>query len=188
MLHRQPRRRPGPANTAATSKSAATPPPATGAILVVLLDTGIRASELCDLVVEDYDTKNGRLHIDSKGQQRSLCLARRSRPQDNLALPGRTGRRPTHRPLFATRSSQPLDRNNRHIGLNAAPSAPASNANVTTSAISFAINFLRNGGSVLELQRLLGHERMETAHLRHPGWSPTCAKPTQASPADNWDR
>ena len=86
------------------------------AILVVLLDTGIRASELCDLVVEDYDTKNGRLHIrDGKGNKgRFVWLGEAARKAIWRYQAERGDAQPTD-PLFATRSNQPLDRNNlRH--------------------------------------------------------------------------
>ena len=160
------------------------------AILVVLLDTGIRASELCDLVVEDYDTKNGRLHIrDGKGNKgRFVWLGEAARKALWRYQADRGDAQPTD-PLFATRSNQPLDRNNlRHMIERCAKRAGVTKANVHRFRHSFAINFLRNGGSVLELQRLLGHERMETLRIYVTlAESDLREAQRKASPADNWD-
>ena len=60
------------------------------AILLTLLDTGLRASELCALCVQDYDQKSGKAHVrKGKGAQEPLRLVRRNGAQGGLALPGR---------------------------------------------------------------------------------------------------
>ncbi len=52
---------------------------------------------------------------------------------------------------------------------------------------TFAITFLRNGGSVLELQRMLGHERLDTVRI-YASLAEADLQEAQkrASPADNW--
>ena len=52
---------------------------------------------------------------------------------------------------------------------------------------TFAINFLRNGGSVLELQRMLGHEHLSTVKI-YASLAESDIQEAQrrASPADNW--
>src|SRR5690606_25728239 len=82
---------------------------------------------------------------------RYLATRKRQRPND---------------PLFATRIGTPID---RYALLNmvsrTAARAGVSGANVHKFRHTFAITFLRNGGNVLQLQKLLGHERMETLRI-----------------------
>ena len=54
-------------------------------------------------------------------------------------------------------------------------------------APTFAINYLRNGGNVLELARLMGHSRTETLQI-YVDLAQTDLQDAQrrASPADNW--
>lgn len=52
---------------------------------------------------------------------------------------------------------------------------------------TFAITFLRNGGNVLELQRLLGHEKMDTLRIYVELAQLDLANAqAAASPADHW--
>ena len=52
---------------------------------------------------------------------------------------------------------------------------------------TFAINFLRNGGSVLELQHMLGHERLDTVRIYASLAESDLRKAQErASPADKW--
>ena len=52
---------------------------------------------------------------------------------------------------------------------------------------TFAVQFLRNGGNVFELQRILGHERMDTLHIYVTlAQSDLAAAQRAHSPADNW--
>jgi site-specific recombinase XerD len=50
------------------------------AIILVLLDSGIRASELCNLDISDYDERRGRLHVrSSKGDKsRYVCICNKA--------------------------------------------------------------------------------------------------------------
>ena len=52
---------------------------------------------------------------------------------------------------------------------------------------TFAVNFLRNGGNVFDLQHMLGHERIETLQV-YVKLAQTDIEVVQqkASPADNW--
>lgn len=66
-------------------------------------------------------------------------------------------------PLFATRTDRPLNRTNllhhlQRIGRNAG----VESVHPHRFRHIFAIMYLRNGGNVFELQRILGHESLDT--------------------------
>ena len=64
------------------------------AIVLTLLDTGLRATELCSLTVEDVDLKTGKVNVrhgvggGAKGWERPCHLPGEGCPQGRLALPG----------------------------------------------------------------------------------------------------
>lgn len=159
------------------------------AILLTLVDTGIRASELCDLLIGDYESKTGRLHIrHGKGNKsRYVYAGDATRKALWRYLADRPDAKP-EQPLFATRTGIALERNNlRHLIENCAARAGVTNATVHKFRHTCAINFLRNGGSLLELQRILGHESMNTLHIYVTlAESDLSAAQRRASPADNW--
>jgi integrase/recombinase XerD len=159
------------------------------AILLTLLDTGVRASELCDLRIFDYDLKTGRLHVrKGKGDKsRYVWAGEATRKAIWRFLASRPDAKPEH-PLFPTRTDQPLDRSNLLKMISAcAKRAGVIAANVHKFRHTFAITFLRNGGTVLELQRLLGHERVDTLKIYVTlAESDLSAAQRRASPADNW--
>jgi len=159
------------------------------AIIVTLIDTGVRASELCSLEIRDYSQQTGRLLVrQGKGSK------------DRPVFLGQTGRRllwrylaerPTaspNDPIFPTNTNRPLERNNLRKTLQRiGQRAGVANVTVHRFRHTFAVTFLRNGGSVLELQEMLGHEKMETVRI----YAKLAAVDLQAaqrraSPADNW--
>ncbi|TXH45902.1 MAG: hypothetical protein E6Q97_30685, partial [Desulfurellales bacterium] len=81
------------------------------AIILTLVDTGMRASELCALAIADYDTKRGRLHIQhGKGDKaRYVVTGKRTQKAIWRYLLSRTGARGDD-PLFATDTGRRLDR------------------------------------------------------------------------------
>lgn len=65
--------------------------------------------------------------------------------------------------------------------------AGVSHANVHRFRHTFAITFLRNGGNVLALQKLMGHEKMDTLRVYVELAQMDLQKAQQlASPADRW--
>lgn len=160
------------------------------AIITVLLDTGMRASELCGLVVGDYNQKKGQLYIrHGKGDKgRFVYLGAGARKHLWRYLATRPEAKPVE-PLFASARLTHLDRTAlRHLIQRCAQRAGVDNPTVHRFRHTFAINFLRNGGNLLQLQNLLGHERMDTvriyAQLAQLDLEQAQAK---ASPADNWN-
>jgi len=128
--------------------------------LRILFDTGVRISEATGLRVADV--RDGYLRVRGKGGHerlvpvgRLLAAAlrrylererpRAERPDEPLLL-GRDGR-----PLTARAVYQAMRRLARAVGVAGVRVSPH------TCRHTFAIGFLRNGGSVLALQRILGH-------------------------------
>lgn len=158
-------------------------------ILVTLLDTGLRASELCALVYGDYEPEAGRIIVrHGKGdKRRTVYLGQAAQRQLWRYLSSCQAIRSID-PLFTTRVGTALTRGQLFKMIAATGKrAGVVDANVHRFRHTFAISFLRNGGNVLELQRLLGHERMDTLRIYvELAQFDLANAQTRASPADNW--
>lgn len=133
------------------------------AILLFLLDTGCRASELCSLKVEDLDLQGRRCTVMGKGNKsRSLFFGRdttkalwnylkeeRHEQGDSLFLADRGER--AGEPLTRSGLLQLIERLGKAAGLDTCRCSPH------TFRHTFAIEFLRGGGNVFSLKELLGH-------------------------------
>ena len=132
-------------------------------ILLFLLDTGARASELCSLRVRDLDLTARRCTVLGKGNKsRALCFGARTTRALWAYL--RAEERDPDTPLFTadaghqpgealTRSGllQLIKRLGKSAGVECARCSPH------TFRHTFAVSFLRNGGNVFTLKELLGH-------------------------------
>ena len=160
------------------------------AIVLVMVDCGIRVSELCDLQIKDYHKSRGRLYIShGKGdKERFLPLGSRAKKALWRYLASRPDARPTE-PLFCTQAGTKLDRNNVRRLLKKAADRAGITSNVHPHKLrhTFAIEFLRNGGNPFELKELLGHETL-TMVMNYVAISETDLENAQkrSSPADNW--
>lgn len=159
------------------------------AILLVLLDCGIRNGELCRLNIGDYYRRHQRLVIErGKGEkERDLYLGDRAAKALWRYLADRENVKDSN-PLFASRTETRLRRDNLLNIIRAiAKKAGVPKPTVHRFRHTFAIEFLRNGGNVLELKRLLGHESMHTITIYVELASVDLENAIRrASPADNW--
>lgn len=155
------------------------------AIILTLLDTGIRASELCNLSCTDYDAANGRITIQhGKGDKGRIVYVGDSTQKAlwRYLLERSDG------VLFATRTGEALTRSSlRKLIVRLATRAGVKGASVHRFRHTFAVNFLRNGGNVFVLQELLGHARIDTVktYVRLAERDLAEAQ-RRASPVDNW--
>lgn len=159
------------------------------AIILTLLDTGLRVSELVDLIIADYDERVGMLNIrKGKGRKpRVVYVGQACRQALWRYLRSRNVHSPKT-PIFASKAGAKLDRIAvLRMVKRAGDRAGVDNVHPHRFRHTFAITFLRNGGTPLELQRLLGHEKLETV-LIYVELAQTDLQDAQrrASPADNW--
>lgn len=160
------------------------------AIILVLVDTGIRAAELCDLLLGDVDMKTGAVQVRrGKGDKgRTVYLGNLARESLWRYVSKRSDTRPGD-PLFETTKHGSMDRNALRKMLLAAGKRAEIVEPVTPHRLrhTFAITYLRNGGDVYTLQRLLGHSSMDMVK-RYLGLAQTdiAEAHRRASPVDNW--
>lgn len=159
------------------------------ALILVLLDTGIRAAELSALRVRDFDRKQGRLTIwcGKGGKQREVFLGQAAQRVLWRYLAER-GELASSAWLFATSAGGEFDR----LALGNLLRRLGARANVAGVGAhrfrhTFAINFLRNGGNLLALQDILGHSTL-TMVRRYARLAEVDIAAAQrgASPADKW--
>ncbi len=156
-------------------------------MLLVLLDTGIRASELCALKIADVDVKTGEMHVQGKGKKERHCylgsVARRS-------LWKYIDDRDPKEPLFPTQQGRALNVQRLwQLVVGIGKRAGVANTHPHRFRHTFAVQFLRNGGDIFTLQMLLGHSSL--AMVRH--YAALAAIDAEqahrrASPADRWLR
>ncbi len=133
------------------------------AIILFLLDTAMRASELCELRLCDVDFTGKRCTVLGKGNKhRSVFFGKVTaralwqyakeeprEPSDPLFLSDRGTT--CGEPLTRSGLLQLIHRLGRSAGLEAVRCSPH------TFRHTFAVTFLRNGGNVFTLKELLGH-------------------------------
>ena len=158
------------------------------AIVLVLVDTGLRASELCALEWRDYNQEAARLRVrHGKGdKERFVYLGAAS--QKALWRFLSSHKLEHNDPLFPTREGTAINRMNlRNLLLVLARNAKVDHVHPHRFRHTFAVAFLRNGGNVFELQRILGHERLDTVKIyMQLAQSDIATAQRKHSPADGW--
>lgn len=163
------------------------------ALILVLLDTGIRASELCGLSVADYNQTTGALSVFGKsrhnsgaGRQRIVYIESLTRKALWAYLVRRDA--PPDAPLFATTDGAPIER--RHLALHLrrlGRRAGVPNVHPHRFRHTFAIAYLRNGGDPYTLQQLLGHSSLDMVKRYLAISQVDCAAAHhRCSPVANW--
>jgi integrase/recombinase XerD len=164
------------------------------AIILTLLDTGLRSSELCALIIGDLDLKTGKVNIRGSaaggakgGKGRMVYLGTTVRRAIWRYLVTRDDKTDERAPLFSA-GTQRLTRDElRHLVGRLAHAVGVKNAHPHRFRHTFAITYPRCGGDLLTLQRLLGHSSLDMvqyyARLAQVDLEQAHRR---ASPADNW--
>lgn len=158
------------------------------AILLTLVDTGMRASELCALAIADYDPRRGRFHIQhGKGDKaRYVVAGKRTQKSIWRYLGDREGAK-ANEPLFTTETGKKLDRKYLYqLVSRTGERAGVEDAHPHRLRHTFAVTFLRNGGNVRALQELLGHESLDMVMNYVKLAERDFDEAAKHSPVDNW--
>jgi integrase/recombinase XerD len=162
------------------------------AIILLLLDTGLRATELCNIKISDLNIQVNNIKVNGKGsKERIVYFGRRtakaiwrhlmprvssSEPDDYLFF---VGKEDEPRPMTRCNLRLLLKRIGERAGvLGVYPHR---------FRHTFAITYLRNQGDLLTLQALLGHSSLEMVK-RYARIAQTDCENThkRAGPVDNW--
>jgi len=130
------------------------------ALILVLLDTGLRIGELLRLKIEEVNFEEGELLIAPFG------TGRKTKPR--LVVIGTTARRSLWLYVASLQHSRlsdrlfPMTQNAVRLLLSRlGDRAGVNDVHPHRFRHSFAIHYLRNGGDIFTLQRLLGHSTLE---------------------------
>ena len=133
------------------------------AILYVLLDTGARAAELCAMNMSDVDIQAGTILIRrGKGRKpRMVFLGQKTRVCLGEYLRIRSAKVEGN-PLWITKFNKRLS----YWGLNLILKRRAEQVGIEKPELhgfrrAFALNYLRNGGDIYTLQKLMGHADLQ---------------------------
>ena len=158
-------------------------------ILYILLDTGLRVSELCSITINHCDLQTRRIKVMGKGAKERIVPfgARTGKLIWKYLHTYRSDAR-LNETLLVTKDGFPVSRRNaldifEYMG----ERAGVSNVHPHRFRHTFAINFLRNGGNQATLQRILGHSTpyMTNRYLKIAERD-IDAGHRIASPVDNW--
>lgn len=163
------------------------------AIIMFLVDTGVRASELCDLVIDDVnmETRAATIRHGKGSKSRIVQFGKRCHQILWQYLITRQPHAQTTEPLFHTGPVDipgHLDRTILyHLVTRIGDRAGVRDVSVHRFRHTFAIQFLRNGGNLFALQDLLGHSDLQMVRrYARLVQADRVAAHQIASPADNW--
>lgn len=157
------------------------------AIILVLLDTGVRLSELVSMKLSDIDSETGYIKVLGKGNKERVVRVGKTSQKAlwrYLVYHPQNGRQELWlseegKPLRSTGIQSLIKRLKQRVGING-------NGSIHRFRHTFALNFLRADKNVFNLQYLLGHSDLDmvrryTAAL---GMEDALKAHEKASPAD----
>lgn len=134
------------------------------AILALLFDTGIRAAELCGLCLDQVDisAQDPHIRVFGKGDKwREVGLGKQSRKELSTYIRQyRKQAQGTHSPVFLTYKSTPLqvqDLQETLERLSRIAKIQGVRCSPHTCRHTWAVLFMRNGGNIYQLSKLMGH-------------------------------
>ena len=165
------------------------------AMLLTLLDTGLRASELCALLIGDVDMKTGKVDVKhgaqggaKGGKGRVVYLGKAARRALWRYLATREDGEDPRAPLFLGKFDRPLSKETlRLLVKNLGKKAEVKKSHPHRFRHTFSITYLRSGGDLFTLQALLGHGSLDMVQ-RYAKIAQIDIQQAhrRASPADNW--
>lgn len=164
------------------------------AIVLMLLDTGLRATELCSLIINDVDLKTGKVTVRhgiaggaKGGKGRTVYLGKVSRKAVWRYLASREDGDDPDAPLFISHAERPFNKDSLRVLINRLGSrAEVKQTYPHKFRHTFAITYLRSGGDVFTLQSLLGHGSLDMVrHYAQIAEVDVAQAHRKASPADN---
>lgn len=149
-------------------------------IIMLLLDTGMRASELCGIDERDIDLLSRKIKVMGKGnKERFIPFSKRTAETLFSYLSQDT--RPKHKIFPLQRTS--LDQLLKRLG----KKADVRGVHPHKFRHTFAIQYLRNGGDVYTLQSILGHSTLDMVrHYLALAQVDIDATHQRCSPVENW--
>jgi len=165
------------------------------AIVLTLLDTGLRASEICALLIGDVDQKTGKVDVKhgqrggaKGGKGRTVYLGKVARRQLWRYLAGREDGESPMAPLFMGKFGRPINKAMlRILIVSLGRRAGVKKSHPHRFRHTFAITYLRSGGDIFTLQKLLGHGSLDIVqHYAKLAEVDIQQAHRRASPADNW--
>jgi len=158
------------------------------AIVLVLLDSGVRLSELVGMTLEDVNTSNGHVRVMGKGsKERMVRIGKVTQKALWRYLMHRPGN--GYQELWLSEEQRPLSCGAVQCLIKRLKERASINGSGTVHRFrhTFALNFLRVDRNVFNLQYLLGHNSLEmvkhyTAAL---GMEDALKAHEKASPADH---
>jgi len=165
------------------------------AIVLTLLDTGLRASELCALRVEDVDMKSGKVRVRAGeagkakgGKGRIVFMGKSARRFLWRYLADREDGNDPDAPLFTGKLNRPFNRDALRQLINSlGAKVGIKKCHPHRFRHTFAITYLRSGGDIFTLKALLGHGSLDMVeHYARIAEVDIEQAHRKASPADNW--
>uniref|UniRef100_A0A7V6CCZ6 Integrase n=1 Tax=Thermodesulfobacterium geofontis TaxID=1295609 RepID=A0A7V6CCZ6_9BACT len=162
-------------------------------MMITFLDTGIRLSELINLKLQDINfNKKSILIRDGKGGKDREVYMGRTLLKEMAKWIKMRGHFPYEDRVFITRQGDPLNKR----GIERVIERLAKKAGITgvrcsphTLRHTFATNFIRNGGDVFTLQKILGHSDITTCMIYvHMGGRQIQEAMMKFSPVDRMER
>lgn len=165
------------------------------ALMLVLLDTGLRASELCALNVGDVDQRSGKVEVKhgavggaKGGKGRFVYLGKVARRALWRYLMNREDGNDPKAPLFTLETDRRMGKTAllfliKRLG----EKVGIAKCHPHRFRHTFSITYLRSGGDIFTLQKLLGHSSLDMVkHYARLAQVDIEQAHRRASPADNW--
>ena len=159
------------------------------AIILLLVDTGMRASELCNLRMKHLDRRNRIVVVMGKGdKERRVRISARTTQAIWRYLATREDAGIPNAYLFTSQEGFPISRHSlRRMLKRTGDRAGVRGANVHRFRHTFAIQLLRNGGNIFALKRMLGHSSLQMVDVYLDiAQADVEAVHEEASPVTNW--
>lgn len=157
------------------------------AIIMILLDTGVRLGEFTRIAFDDLNLDNGEIHVRAfqsgiKSRPRTVFIGKRTKEILWKYIASLRDEPRAHYKLFDL-SAAAIRLTLHRIGKNAG----VSKCHPHRFRHTFAVNYLINGGDVFTLQRLMGHKTLAMT-LRYVNFvkGDLSNAHARASPVDNW--